>query len=153
MAPPPGRIPIRDPSRVPRVTAGQASLISFFFRKNPEILLFSALQGSDNFAYPEKAHGQCHETDAVGKLGNVEGEALIAAGDVGPDHPEKQTQDNHSHCLYDGARSKHDGADQAEDHEGEVLRWSELEGQFRQGNGQDGDKQGGKTTSDKRSQG
>ena len=65
------------------------------------------------------------EVEAVEKIGRAEGEALQAGVDVGAHQPEQQPDDHHGQGLGDRAARHHDGGDEPEHHQREIVRRAE----------------------------
>jgi hypothetical protein len=61
-------------------------------------------------------------------------------------------QHNHAHSFDEGARGQHHGANQAQDHEGEVFGWTEFECNLSEWGGKSSQNQGAHTTGKERTQ-
>src|SRR5690606_29303575 len=72
--------------------------------------------------------------------------------DVGADDPEQQAQDDHADGAQQRTVRQHDGRDQAQHHQGEVLRGAELERDFGQRRRRERDQEGGYRTGEEGTQ-
>ncbi|MNI26530.1 hypothetical protein D3C73_802320 [compost metagenome] len=114
--------------------------------------VFLLLQVGHDFGEAEHAHGHDGEVDTVLQFGNAEVVAGNARVDVGADHAQQQTQDDHRDCLGQRARSQHHGADQAQAHQREVLGGAELERHLSQRGSKRSQQQGRHATGKERAQ-
>ena len=87
--------------------------------------LAAARQIGDDLADAEHADRQHRELDAVGELGEVEGEALRRGLPVGADQAEQQPEHDHGDRLDHRAMRQHHRRDQAEHHQREIFRRAE----------------------------
>ena len=83
---------------------------------------FGLFQIQDDFSDTEHAHGDGHKANTIGKLRNAKGEALLAGLHIGADQAERHTKHHHADGLHHRPLRQHSRDDQAEQHEGEVIR-------------------------------
>ena len=86
----------------------------------------------DDLRDAEHAHRERHEADAVEQIADAEGEAGVAGVDVGADEPQQHAEQNHAERLEHRAARQHDGKDEAQRHQREIVGRRELLGELGQ---------------------
>ncbi len=89
----------------------------------------SASGGKQNIAHSEEPHDYREQRDARQQVRGAERETSGPLDRIGADLGEKETEAEHQYALDEGLVDEgHDEA-QAEHHEREVFRWSEVPGE------------------------
>jgi hypothetical protein len=77
-----------------------------------------------------------HQADPVIEIRNAKGKA-VNTGNVDPDHPDEQSDQGNDEGLQQGTRAQVTQDSQAQDHDSEDLRGTELQSQFSNRRGQE----------------
>ena len=97
-----------------------------------EIAALGVGQVGHDLGDAEHAHDQRHEADAVEQIADAERVARVAGVDVGADQPQQHAEEDHAQRLDDRAARQHDGEDEAQRHQREIVRRRELLGELGQ---------------------
>ena len=131
-------MPIRQPTAVPRIAAGAARRTSSRVGHIRSLAVETGRrsvhpQVGDDFSEAEDADADRDEVDAVHQRRQVEREAPVAGIDIDADDAEQKPDEHHGERLEDRAVGNDHGADQAERHQGTVLRRAERLADFGHG--------------------
>jgi hypothetical protein len=97
----------------------------------------------NDVADAEHPHGKGDEADAVAELRDLEGEARHARIHVRADEAEQEAEQDHAERVQQRAMRQHDGGDEAEHHQREILGGTEFQGEGGQGRGKQRDHESG----------
>jgi hypothetical protein len=110
--------------------------------------LVAAVQVLGDLGDAEAAQRDADQADAVGQEGQVHGEALHAAVDVGADLAEQHADQAHRHAVEQAAGGDEAHADEADQHQGAVVGRPEQEGHLAQRGRQEGEHDDGHRAAD-----
>ncbi len=137
-APPPGRMPRKKPITVPRRIApdrppspSQSRQESFDFG-GKDLPLDLHLDVQQNFGNSEEAHDHGDQSDPVQQFGNLERKPGQAGNVVQPDRSHDQPESGHHEGPDHGGGGQKGQDRQAQDHEREIFRRAEPEGEIHQ---------------------
>ena len=122
-------------------------------RRVHHVARLRGLQVAQDLGEAEHAHGDHRHVEAVGDLGPAEGEALLAALQVGADGGEEDADQDHRDRPGHRAARQHHGEHQAQHHQREIVGRAELQRHRRQRRRQRGDHQGGDAAREERADG
>ena len=120
--------------------------------RHDDFAFCAPLQIGDDLRETEQAHGDDHESDAVGELRQTEGKTEQAGIRVRADEAEQQAEDDHGDGLDQRSPCQHDGCDQAQNHQRKILCRTEMECNLGQGRSKQGQHQCADRAGEKRTQ-